>query len=460
MYDRPQSTGSTAFAISLSDLSVTSLTSDLQPPQVVGTGITFTANTTGGVAPLQYKWWVFDGSAWTVARDWSTANSFRWVPTAANANYRVGVWVKSSTTPGDTFDRPESTSNVAFEIDVSNLILTGITPDKAAPQPAWTMITFTATTTGGMGPIQFKWWVFDGATWTMAQDWSSSTTFSWIPSRSGANYSVGVWAKSAATPGNTYDRLQSTGSIAYAVAPATLTLTSLTANLPSPQPLGATITFTALATGGVAPLQYKWWVFNGSAWTVARDWSAANTFAWSPSTAGSNYMVGVWARSATNSTDLYDRQEAAGSMPFAITGPAQVRFLNNLCLAPSCTPFTGRLSTAQGYVWVSVSGSYSSYQPVGSSAGTFLLSGFELDVVERGAQLFFNGSLSVTAGRKYLLVATVDAGGNVVLGLVDEGTAAALSTAEPAVHVGALPGTLTGDPSIKFAPMQPVPSPH
>jgi len=460
VYDRRQSTGSIAFPVDTSDLAVTSLTSDLSPPQLVGTAITFTATTTGGVAPLQYKWWVFNGTTWAVARDWSTVNTFRWIPTVANANYRVGVWVKSSTTAGDIYDRPQSTSSVPFEIDVSDLTVTGITPDKAAPQPAWTMITFTASTTGGAaGSIQFKWWIFDGAVWSVARDWSPSNTFSWVPSRSGANYSVGVWAKSAATPGDIYDRLQSTRSIAYSVAPATLTLTSLTASLPPPQPLGTTISFTATATGGFAPLQYKWWVFDGTTWAIARDWSTVNTFAWTPMTGSSSYMVGVWARSATNGTDSYDRPEATGSMPFAITGPAQVRFLNSLCLAPSCTPFTGRLRTAQGYVWVSVSGAYSPYQPVGSSTGTFLLSGFVLDVVERGVSVFFNGSLSVTAGRKYLLVATLDAGGNVVLGFVDEGTAA-LSTNEPAVPVLALPETQTGDSPIKFTPMPRVPLPH
>jgi len=156
---------------------------------------------------------------------------------------------------------------------------------------------------------------------------------------------------------------------------------------------------------------------------------------------------------------LYDRPEATASMPFAITGPAQVRFLNSLCLAPSCTPFTGRLSTAQGYVWLSVSGSFSPYQPVGSSTGTFLLSGFVLEALGTPARVSFNGSFSVTAGRKYTMVATLDAGGNVVLGLIDEGIAA-LSTDESAVPLGALPGTDMGDSAIKFTPMPRMPLPR
>src|SRR6187397_3695530 len=37
-----------------------------------------------------------------------------------------------------------------------------------------------------------------------------------------------------------------------------LTLTSLSANMAPPQAPGATITFSATGTGGVAPYQYKW----------------------------------------------------------------------------------------------------------------------------------------------------------------------------------------------------------
>jgi hypothetical protein len=87
-----------------------------------------------------------------------------------------------------------------------------------------------------------------------------------------------------------------------------------------------------------------------------------------------------------------------------------------------------------------------------------VLSGFVLEALGAGARVSFNGSLSVAAGRKYTLVATVDAG-NVVLGFIDEGTAA-LSTDESAVPLGALPGTHTGDSSIQFTPMPRMPLPR
>src|SRR5207253_641028 len=193
----------------------------------------------------------------------STQNTFPWTPTSANANYRVGVWVKSDGN-GDTFDRPQSTGSVPFGIDTSDLTLTSLMPDKTAPQVVGTTVTFTALATGGVGPLQYRWWVFDGAAWSVAREWSVANTFAWTPATPNSNYRVGVWVKSASTPGDTFDRPQSTSSVAFAIDSSNLTLTGITPDKTAPQGAGTTVTFTATAIGGVAPLQYKWFVFDGA----------------------------------------------------------------------------------------------------------------------------------------------------------------------------------------------------
>ena len=79
-------------------------------------------------------------------------------------------------------------------------------------------------------------------------------------------------------------------------------LTGLTAEL-GPQLPGATVTFTAIAAEGTAPYQFKWWLWDGTTWTVLGDWSTGNTFAWAPSTPNPNYAVGVRVRSAGSTAD-------------------------------------------------------------------------------------------------------------------------------------------------------------
>ena len=99
------------------------------------------------------------------------------------------------------------------------------------------------------------------------------------------------------------------------------TLTGLTADS-GPQAPGATVTFTATAAGGTAPYQFKWWLWDGAAWTVLEDWSIGNTFAWTPSTPNPNFVVGVWVRSADNTADQPDgypaNTGASRNIPVAI----------------------------------------------------------------------------------------------------------------------------------------------
>src|SRR6185369_2650450 len=260
-------TGTTYKRIRIRDAvgALTNLSANLVPsvpaPQQRQTTITFTANTTGGVGPLQYKWWVFDGTTWTIARDWSVQATFNWTPAVANPNYRVGVWVKSGTITGDTYDRTESTASMTFPIVTSTLRLDALTSDLTAPQPPQSTTTFVAAASGGFSPYQYKWWIFDGTTWSVAMNWSSQKTFRWTPAVANPSYRIGVWVRSANNPDDIYDRTESTGTVPFEIG-LTTTLQTFTADKTPPQVVVTAMTFTATATGGTAPLQYKWWVFD------------------------------------------------------------------------------------------------------------------------------------------------------------------------------------------------------
>src|SRR5207237_5352753 len=82
------------------------------------------------------------------------------------------------------------------------------------------------------------------------------------PGMASARYQIGVWFRSA---GNGADSPESARALAFTIqAPPPATLTDLSADKATPQPVGTTITFTASVTGGTAPYQYKWWLFDGS----------------------------------------------------------------------------------------------------------------------------------------------------------------------------------------------------
>lgn len=339
-------------------LVLTSITADRVAPQTTGTSITFTAMITGGTAPQQYKWWVYDGSNWFITRDWTTSNTWTWTPTVANGSYRVAVWVRDGTSTADAYANSQSNGSIAYPIDQATstssttsssssttsssssstggvLTLTSLTANRPAPQPAGTPITFTATVTGGSSPYQYKWWIFDGSQWYVQTGWSTSNTWTWTPSEAFPGFRIGVWVRNAGSTADAYDNPASDGSIPYPVSAATststtsstsststggmLTLISLGADRVAPQPAGTTVTFTATGTGGSAPYQYKFWTYDGANWVARRDWSTSNTWAWTPTITNSAYRVAVWIRNAGSSADAYDNAASNGSIAFPIT---------------------------------------------------------------------------------------------------------------------------------------------
>jgi hypothetical protein len=243
----------------------------------------------------------------------------RFRPTAtatATANMTVAA-------DGDTISRTVSGNGA------SGLTLTSLTANLSAPRPPGSTVTFAAAATGGTAPYRFKWWFWNGATWTALRDWSTSNTFAWTPSTPNPNAAVGVWVRGA---GETADQpsgypasTAAAKSVPFPIQAPVLTLKSLTANLSAPQPPGTSVTFTAAASGGTTPYQFKWWLWNGKAWTALGSWSTSNTFAWVQSTPSPNYRVGAWVRSAGETVDRpsgYPTNSGAyTSIPFPIQGP-------------------------------------------------------------------------------------------------------------------------------------------
>jgi hypothetical protein len=220
-------------------------------------------------------------------------------------------------------DAAGNASTKSLTVDyAAPLALTNLTANLTAPQIVGTPITFTAAAVNGTAPYSYKWFVSsDGVNWTMLQNWSASNTYTWTPTAANSAFRIGVWVRSANNTADSYDNAQSNGSIAFPVNPASqLTLTGLTSSLPSGQPVGTPITFTATASGGFAPYQYKWFVSDGKTWVEMQAWSTSNTWTWTPTSAGGNTRVAVWVRSAGSTVDAYDNPAANGSISFGITG--------------------------------------------------------------------------------------------------------------------------------------------
>jgi hypothetical protein len=136
------------------------------------------------------------------------------------------------------------------------------------------------------------------------------------------NYEIQAWVRNS---GVTADAWQAWGRLTYTVtaAPsaAAPSISSVTANRTGTQSVNRSITLTANTTGGTPPLQFKWWVWNGSAWSVARGWATGNTLTWTPPAPG-NYEIQAWVR---NSGVTADAWQAWGRMVLTVSPQVQVQ---------------------------------------------------------------------------------------------------------------------------------------
>jgi hypothetical protein len=294
---------------------------------VVEQPVTWTATATGGAAPYTYQFWVYDGAEWRLGRDWSPSATWVWTPAAAGS-YSFQVWARhaGSSNRLDAF-RPFGPYTARKP---SVLTVRTLTADRVAPTPAGTPVTWRAVARGGIGPHTYQFWVWNGRVWSIGRDWGATPTWAWIPAAAGT-YVFQVWVRNAGSAAS-YDAYRSAGP--YTVGdPAGLTVTGLVADRTFPVPQGTPVTWTASATGGAGPYTYKFYVYDGTAWSVGQEWSESPTWTWIPA-ASSAHVFQVWVRNA-RSLASYDAFRSAGP---AIIGRAAPLAFSSLALAPGVSP--------------------------------------------------------------------------------------------------------------------------
>jgi hypothetical protein len=78
-------------------------------------------------------------------------------------------------------------------------------------------VQFTASVSGGVGPQQYKWFLYDGSSWLLMSNWTTSNQFNWVPQAPNSQYRIGVWVRSANNTADMYENANSNGSISFPV---------------------------------------------------------------------------------------------------------------------------------------------------------------------------------------------------------------------------------------------------
>ena len=114
-----------------------------------------------------------------------------------------------------------------------------------------------------------------------------------------------------------YNSTGATSSLSNEVHWSPIKVTGIQTSVGYPLLAGRSATWTATAAASV-PLEYQFWLYRKTGWILVQDYTASNTFTWTPTQAdvGDPYGVQVWAR-AVGSKAQYDSW--LGTPAFSVT---------------------------------------------------------------------------------------------------------------------------------------------
>jgi hypothetical protein len=278
------------------------LTADGSSPQARGAAVIFTAQGAGATEYL-YRFWLNDGTAWTVVRDWSAGGVWALPSTTPEGDYQVraDVWAGLSPTA------PDATSNVVA-MQIRQAAASGVTLTSSRTSPAVVNIEplptlFIAAGQGSPAAYQYRFSLSTaGGPFVVQQAYSSATTWELPASTPIGSYVVKVDVRTSSLVD-----LDATTSVSFAlVAPGPATGLTVTPNVPSPQLPGTSVVLTASASGS-SGYQYRFWksTDGGVTYVLAQNYSSTPTYVVDTSVAINwRFMVDVRTTTAV-SRDLF-----------------------------------------------------------------------------------------------------------------------------------------------------------
>lgn len=168
-------------------------------PQAAGNTVTITATASGCPHPRYEFWIMMPGGSWTIVQTYSSSASFTWTTSPPAGTYRYSVWVRdgSSMAAYDAY-----LPGAAYTLTTTPCTAVSASAAPAAPQAAGTPITITASASGCANPRYEFWILAPGGSWTIAQGYSPSATFTWNTSGLPAgSYRFSVWVRDASSAG-------------------------------------------------------------------------------------------------------------------------------------------------------------------------------------------------------------------------------------------------------------------
>ena len=158
-----------------------------------------------------------------------------------------------------------------------------------SPQVVGAQVTFTAGASGGSGGYQYQFYLRNPqGVWSLVQPYGSASTWTWnTASGTPGSYELQVWARSAGMTAS-YDTWK---GLAFTVVPAPPTSVTFSSSIPSPQAIGAQVTFNATASGGGGSYEYLFYLRNPQGtWSLVQPYGPTSSWTWNTAGCGDRLL--------------------------------------------------------------------------------------------------------------------------------------------------------------------------
>ena len=297
-------------------------------PSDPGTSVTWTAAASGGSGNFQYQFLSgTNGGPLTIVRDFGPNPTFNWTVTGVPGTshiFRVNARQAGSGAADATTSRLYYVGSLRPASDVNVVAV------PRSPQPLGTPVLFTAAASGGTaGTYEYEYLLStNGGPFSTVKPYNTTPSFNWTDTATAGKYFFRVNARQAGSTGPAEGTTAVTYVIATAIPPSSVALST---DLASPQTAGATVTFTAAASGGSGAYEYEFQGrIQGGVWGVAQAYGANNSWVWP--TAGvtpGTYEVTVNARNQGSAS----LAEASQTVTFVIASSTPA--VSGVTLTPS-----------------------------------------------------------------------------------------------------------------------------
>ena len=330
------------FTIGLSLASIVSLTSNASSPIAPGTTITWTAAAHGGMLRLEYQFIKYSSARarWEIVRDWSPDPVWAQTTTPVDEGDNL-VIVAVKSWGGDNLEAVQE-AHAVVQPPAESYVLATSPPSEDLPRGQ--QVLFNSRTYGYVEAV-----AADDLDITASRALPDTYLSASMRGPDGGLPGVGLYENAEGRYADSVARIPALDLYMTTVSPCSTRVTRkfrvfeleydggrtaarvaadieqvcadaratifvavrinstlplfnmfpVTSNAPSTVGPGTSITWTADASSGTGPVEYRFLRYSaeGNSWTIVRDWSTDRRFTWTPSTRDYGaHLVQVWAR--------------------------------------------------------------------------------------------------------------------------------------------------------------------